>query len=59
MKKNLLHLIIVSIFERGFFATLIRVLDRLIKRIAIRIVPYLYKIDKKKIIFLNFTGIIV
>ena len=56
MKKNLLHLIIVSIFERGFFATLIRVLDRLIKRIAIRIVPYLYKIDKKKIIFLNFTG---
>ena len=56
MTGKLLHLIIVSIFERGFFATLIRVLDRLIKRIAIRLVPCLYKVDKKKIIFLYFTG---
>lgn len=44
------------IFERGFFATVIRVLDKAIKLLAIKMMKPFHKVDKKKIIFLNFTG---
>lgn len=45
-----------SVFERGFFMTLFRNLDKGVRYIFIRLLKPFVKIDEKKIIFLNFTG---
>ena len=50
------HKFAVAVTERGFFATLTRVLDQLLRVLAIRLIGLFTKVDKKKIIFLNFTG---
>lgn len=46
----------VSVIERGFFMTVFHVLDKAIRALTLKILPFLFKVDPKKIIFLNFTG---
>ena len=42
--------------ERGFFATCVYLGDKLIRALALRITPFFFRIDPKKIVFLNFSG---
>lgn len=52
----MINRILAAIIDRGFFLTAFKVLDKVIRRIFIRILPWFVKVNKSKIIFLNFTG---
>lgn len=47
---------LVSVIERGFFMTVFHVLDKAMRALTLLIIPRFFKVDPKKIIFLNFTG---
>ena len=42
--------------DRGFFATCVLAADKLIRGVTLRFLPYFYKIDPHKLVFLNFSG---
>ena len=48
--------ILCAIFGAGFFMTIFKVLDRGIKRLFISLIKPFNRVQKNKIIFLNFTG---
>ncbi len=51
-----MYTFLVAVFEQGFFATIIKNLDKGVKWLVLRIVRPFVKIDPKKIMFINFTG---
>lgn len=48
--------LLVAIFERGLFMTILKQIDKCLSFLFIRIIRPFIKVDEKKIIFLNFTG---
>lgn len=42
--------------DRGFSRTCIDIVDSAVKKACIKILPYITRVDKKKIVFLNFSG---